>query len=88
MENAHTKGPAECLAHFGVSENTGLTPDQFKKNLDKYGYNGERLGHQEWGGGPTETSLATRPNKEKKDLSGCILNIPPSTFTRVSPTVS
>lgn len=88
MENAHIKGPAECLAYFGVNENTGLTPDQFKKNLDKYGYNGERLGLQEWGGGPAERSLATRPHKEKKDLSICILNIPPSTFTRVSPNVS
>uniref|UniRef100_A0A3P8SUB5 Calcium-transporting ATPase n=1 Tax=Amphiprion percula TaxID=161767 RepID=A0A3P8SUB5_AMPPE len=39
MENAHTKTPAECLAYFGVNENTGLSPDQFKKNLDKYGYN-------------------------------------------------
>ncbi|XP_022076293.1 ATPase sarcoplasmic/endoplasmic reticulum Ca2+ transporting 1, like isoform X1 [Acanthochromis polyacanthus] len=39
MENAHTKSPAECLAYFGVNENTGLSPDQFKKNLDKYGFN-------------------------------------------------
>lgn len=39
MENAHTKTPAECLAHFGVNENSGLTPDQFKRNLDKYGFN-------------------------------------------------
>ncbi|XP_037134594.1 ATPase sarcoplasmic/endoplasmic reticulum Ca2+ transporting 1, like [Syngnathus acus] len=39
MENAHIKTPAECLAHFGVNENSGLTPDQFKKNLDKYGHN-------------------------------------------------
>ncbi|KAK7919636.1 hypothetical protein WMY93_010920 [Mugilogobius chulae] len=39
MENAHTKTPAECLAYFGVNENTGLSPDQFKKNLEKYGFN-------------------------------------------------
>ncbi|XP_061823791.1 ATPase sarcoplasmic/endoplasmic reticulum Ca2+ transporting 1, like isoform X1 [Nerophis lumbriciformis] len=39
MENAHMKAPAECLANFGVNENTGLTPDQFKKNLDKFGFN-------------------------------------------------
>ncbi|XP_040885182.1 ATPase sarcoplasmic/endoplasmic reticulum Ca2+ transporting 1, like isoform X1 [Toxotes jaculatrix] len=39
MENAHAKTPAECLSYFGVNENTGLSPDQFKKNLDKYGYN-------------------------------------------------
>lgn len=50
MENSHTKGPAECLAYFGVNEKTGLSPDQFKKNLEKYGYNGERAGHQGWGG--------------------------------------
>lgn len=49
MENAHAKTPAECLAHFGVNENTGLTPDQFKKNLEKYGYNGESLGRLGWG---------------------------------------
>lgn len=51
MENAHTKGPAECLAYFGVNEKTGLSLDQFKKNLEKYGYNGERAGHQGWGWG-------------------------------------
>uniref|UniRef100_P70083-2 Isoform SERCA1A of Sarcoplasmic/endoplasmic reticulum calcium ATPase 1 n=1 Tax=Makaira nigricans TaxID=13604 RepID=P70083-2 len=39
MENAHTKSPAECLSYFGVNEHTGLSPDQFKKNLDKFGYN-------------------------------------------------
>uniref|UniRef100_A0A8C9W097 Calcium-transporting ATPase n=1 Tax=Scleropages formosus TaxID=113540 RepID=A0A8C9W097_SCLFO len=42
MDNAHTKEPAECLAYFGVNENTGLSPDQVKKSLAKYGYNGER----------------------------------------------
>lgn len=54
MENAHTKGPAECLAYFGVNEHTGLGSDQVKKNLDKYGYNGERAGYQGWGGRPPE----------------------------------
>ncbi|XP_068610599.1 ATPase sarcoplasmic/endoplasmic reticulum Ca2+ transporting 1, like isoform X1 [Brachionichthys hirsutus] len=39
MENSHTKGPAECLAFFSVNEQSGLTPDQFKKNLEKFGYN-------------------------------------------------
>uniref|UniRef100_A0A3B3CQ91 Calcium-transporting ATPase n=1 Tax=Oryzias melastigma TaxID=30732 RepID=A0A3B3CQ91_ORYME len=43
MENSHTKSPAECLTYFGVNENTGLTPDQFKKNLEKYGYNGKSI---------------------------------------------
>uniref|UniRef100_A0A673CT76 Calcium-transporting ATPase n=1 Tax=Sphaeramia orbicularis TaxID=375764 RepID=A0A673CT76_9TELE len=43
MENAHTKSPEECIAYFGVNENSGLTPDQFKKNLEKYGYNGKSI---------------------------------------------
>uniref|UniRef100_A0A8C3SQ32 Cation-transporting P-type ATPase N-terminal domain-containing protein n=1 Tax=Chelydra serpentina TaxID=8475 RepID=A0A8C3SQ32_CHESE len=36
MENSHAKTVEECLAYFGVSENSGLTPEQVKKNLDKY----------------------------------------------------
>lgn len=51
MENSHTKSPAECLTYFGVNENTGLSPDQFKKNLDKYGYNGESAGIRDEGVG-------------------------------------
>lgn len=51
MENAHAKTPAECLTYFGVNEVTGLTPDQFKKNLDKYGFNGERAGIRDGVGG-------------------------------------
>jgi len=39
MENAHCVEPAAVLAHFGVNLETGLTPDQSKKNLAKYGYN-------------------------------------------------
>ena len=39
MENAHTKETPECLAYFGVSESTGLTPEQVKKNQAKYGFN-------------------------------------------------
>ncbi|MED6232710.1 Sarcoplasmic/endoplasmic reticulum calcium ATPase 1 [Ataeniobius toweri] len=39
MENSHTKTTAECLAFFGVNENVGLSPDQVKKNLNKYGFN-------------------------------------------------
>lgn len=51
MENAHTKNPAECLSYFGVNEQSGLTPDQFKKNLDKFGYNGERVSFRDGVGG-------------------------------------
>ncbi|KAK2876681.1 hypothetical protein QQF64_004444 [Cirrhinus molitorella] len=39
MEDAHTKAPVDCLAYFTVNETTGLSPDQVKKNLAKYGYN-------------------------------------------------
>ncbi|TWW69606.1 Sarcoplasmic/endoplasmic reticulum calcium ATPase 1 [Takifugu flavidus] len=39
MENAHTKESGDVLAHFGVTEDTGLSPEQVKKNLSKYGFN-------------------------------------------------
>ncbi|XP_032429897.1 ATPase sarcoplasmic/endoplasmic reticulum Ca2+ transporting 1, like isoform X1 [Xiphophorus hellerii] len=39
MENAHTKETTECLSYFGVNENVGLSPDQVKKSLEKYGFN-------------------------------------------------
>ncbi|XP_054848861.1 sarcoplasmic/endoplasmic reticulum calcium ATPase 1 isoform X1 [Eublepharis macularius] len=39
MENAHAKTAEECLAYFGVSEHTGLSPEQVKRNLEKYGHN-------------------------------------------------
>lgn len=41
MENAHTRESADVLSYFGVTEDTGLSPEQVKKNLDKYGFNGE-----------------------------------------------
>ncbi|KAG7277593.1 hypothetical protein CRUP_013911 [Coryphaenoides rupestris] len=43
MENAHAKSTAECITYFSVNEASGLTPDQFKKNLAKYGYNGKSV---------------------------------------------
>uniref|UniRef100_A0A8C9XD77 Calcium-transporting ATPase n=1 Tax=Sander lucioperca TaxID=283035 RepID=A0A8C9XD77_SANLU len=39
MENAHMKESPEVLSYFGVTEETGLSPEQFKKNLEKYGFN-------------------------------------------------
>uniref|UniRef100_A0A8C0KTS0 Calcium-transporting ATPase n=1 Tax=Canis lupus dingo TaxID=286419 RepID=A0A8C0KTS0_CANLU len=39
MEAAHSKTTEECLAYFGVSETTGLSPDQVKRHLEKYGPN-------------------------------------------------
>lgn len=41
MEAAHSKTTEECLAYFGVSETTGLTLDQVKRHLEKYGPNGK-----------------------------------------------
>lgn len=41
MEAAHSKSTEECLSFFGVSETTGLTPDQVKRHLEKYGPNGK-----------------------------------------------
>uniref|UniRef100_A0A669DNU6 Calcium-transporting ATPase n=1 Tax=Oreochromis niloticus TaxID=8128 RepID=A0A669DNU6_ORENI len=39
MENTHTKSATEVLDNFGVNENTGLTLEQVKVNLEKYGPN-------------------------------------------------
>lgn len=54
MENAHIKESGDVLAHFGVTEDTGLSPEQVKKNLSKYGYNGE--GQRGRGGGGRKRS--------------------------------
>lgn len=53
MENAHIKESADVLSYFGVTEDTGLSPEQVKKNLDKYGFNGE--GEKEMDGWPEGT---------------------------------
>uniref|UniRef100_A0A7N5ZZL0 Calcium-transporting ATPase n=1 Tax=Anabas testudineus TaxID=64144 RepID=A0A7N5ZZL0_ANATE len=39
MENAHTKSATEVLDNFGVNENTGLTLEQVKVSVEKYGAN-------------------------------------------------
>uniref|UniRef100_A0A8C7HGG5 Calcium-transporting ATPase n=1 Tax=Oncorhynchus kisutch TaxID=8019 RepID=A0A8C7HGG5_ONCKI len=39
MENAHAKDSEEVVSYFGVDQTTGLTPEQFKKNLARYGHN-------------------------------------------------
>ncbi|KAJ3588921.1 hypothetical protein NHX12_009774 [Muraenolepis orangiensis] len=39
MENAHTKSTAEVLENFGVNENTGLTLEQVRTHLERYGPN-------------------------------------------------
>jgi Ca2+ transporting ATPase len=40
MENAYTKTPGEALKHFQVTEEKGLSEQQVKKQLEKYGKNG------------------------------------------------
>lgn len=41
MEDAHAKTVDEVLNYFGVDPERGLTPDQIKRNQEKYGPNGE-----------------------------------------------
>uniref|UniRef100_A0A8C4THD6 Calcium-transporting ATPase n=1 Tax=Erpetoichthys calabaricus TaxID=27687 RepID=A0A8C4THD6_ERPCA len=41
MENPHTKSTSEVLDFFGVNENHGLSPEQVKRQLEKFGPNGE-----------------------------------------------
>lgn len=41
MEHAHAKNVEEILASFNVDESVGLTDDQIKKAIEKYGPNGE-----------------------------------------------
>ncbi|TSK28018.1 Sarcoplasmic/endoplasmic reticulum calcium ATPase 1 [Bagarius yarrelli] len=43
MENAHTQEANACLSYFGVNENTGLSLDQVKRNLAKFGFNGKSI---------------------------------------------
>jgi len=39
MEDAHTKTVEEVLTYFGTDVERGLTPDQVKRNQEKYGLN-------------------------------------------------
>lgn len=48
MENAHIKETGDVLSYFGVTEDSGLTPEQVKKNLSKYGFNGEGDAQTGW----------------------------------------
>lgn len=41
MEDAHTKSVDEVLGYFGTDPDKGLSPDQVKRNQDKYGPNGK-----------------------------------------------
>ncbi|TNN51676.1 Sarcoplasmic/endoplasmic reticulum calcium ATPase 1 [Liparis tanakae] len=63
MENAHAKSTAECLAYFGANENTGLSPEQCKKNLEKYGFN--ELPAEE---GESSSSTFTKHENQKENV--------------------
>ncbi|KAI4822606.1 hypothetical protein KUCAC02_008138 [Chaenocephalus aceratus] len=39
MEDAHMKESQDVLSHFGVTEEIGLSPDQAKRNQERYGFN-------------------------------------------------
>ncbi|XP_068594624.1 sarcoplasmic/endoplasmic reticulum calcium ATPase 2-like [Brachionichthys hirsutus] len=39
MENAHTKSVEEVYGHFSVNESTGLSPDEAKRQREKWGLN-------------------------------------------------
>lgn len=41
MDDAHSKSVDEVLKYFGTDEDKGLSPDQIKRNQEKYGPNGE-----------------------------------------------
>ena len=41
MELAHTRKTQEVLDHFGVDTEVGLDEERAKKDLAKYGLNGE-----------------------------------------------
>lgn len=41
MEDAHTKSVEEVLKYFGTDPDKGLSPDQIKRNQEKYGPNGK-----------------------------------------------
>lgn len=43
MEDGHAKTVEEVLTYFGTDVERGLTPDQVKRNQEKYGLNGEYL---------------------------------------------
>lgn len=40
MDDAHAKTSEEVLGYFGTDPDKGLSPDQVKRNQDKYGLNG------------------------------------------------
>ena len=42
--DAWTKTPEEVVNYYKSDETTGLSDDQIKRNLDKFGYNGKCWG--------------------------------------------
>lgn len=48
MEYAHTKSVEEVCDYFNVEETSGLTDEQIKKGLEKYGPNGKLFSFKIW----------------------------------------
>ena len=44
MEDSHTKSVAEVLHYFKTDETTGLSDNQVKEGIEKYGPNGKSTG--------------------------------------------
>lgn len=42
MESAYVRSTQEVLGHFQVTEDRGLSDDEVKQQLEKYGKNGTR----------------------------------------------
>lgn len=66
MEVAHTKESGEVLSYFGVTEEIGLSPEQVKKNLDKYGFNGEGEKEKKWMDGWMEHWRVDEKSKSRR----------------------
>lgn len=43
MEDGHSKSVEEVTSYFNVDPERGLTPDQVKRNQEKYGPNGKYI---------------------------------------------
>ncbi len=40
MDDSHTKSPEEVIQYFKTDENSGLSEEQHKRYVEKYGLNG------------------------------------------------
>lgn len=66
MEDGHIKSTEEVLTYFGTDVERGLTPDQVKRNQEKYGLNGKC---EKW-------YLTMRNNEADKTMIRTFNNLP------------